>query len=277
MDLSRLAAEKEHAFMKSLHEAGFPVPTPIAHNRHTVVMEMINSFPLRQVAKDEVTNPAELYAELMNLILRLAGVGLIHGDFNEFNLLIKVERLAEPSATTDGASAEELKLTPFVIDFPQMVSVDHSNAEMYFDRDVDCIKTFFKRRFGFTSEEPGPFLKDARKALKSKKHEERLDVIVKASGFYRNGAKRLQHFEQYLEEAHARGDAQQDSDADEDGDENEDEDKDEDEEIDESNKALPTADIEGHASATVDIASGTDHHQGKVHDTTKAFDCLVVT
>jgi RIO kinase 2 len=37
---------------------------------------------------NEVKDPAELYSELMNLIVRLARYGLIHGDFNEFNLML---------------------------------------------------------------------------------------------------------------------------------------------------------------------------------------------
>lgn len=47
----------------------------------------------------------------MDLIVRLAQYGLIHGDFNEFNILIK------PNGD------------PILIDFPQMVSTSHPNAE----------------------------------------------------------------------------------------------------------------------------------------------------
>jgi RIO kinase 2 len=63
----------------------------------------------RQV--DEVANPAQLYSDLMDLIVKLAQHGLIHGDFNEFNILIK-----------DTGK-------PILIDFPQMVSTSHANAE----------------------------------------------------------------------------------------------------------------------------------------------------
>ena len=52
----------------------------------------------------------------MDLIVRLAQHGLIHADFNEFNILIE-ER--------DG------KAKPILIDFPQMISTNHPNAEMY--------------------------------------------------------------------------------------------------------------------------------------------------
>lgn len=81
-----------------------------------------------------MNDPAALYDKLMDLIIRLANHGVIHGDFNEFNILIDEEN------------------NPILIDFPQMVSTSHENAQMYFDRDVQCICTFFKRRFGYESE-----------------------------------------------------------------------------------------------------------------------------
>ncbi|TPX32100.1 hypothetical protein SeMB42_g07651 [Synchytrium endobioticum] len=155
--LARLSAKKEFAFMKVLYEHGFPVPQPIDCNRHCVVMGLIDAVPLYQVK--EVDNPGKLYSTLMDLIVRLAKYGLIHGDFNEFNLLI--------------TSSDE----PVIIDFPQMVSTSHRNAEMYFNRDVDCIRTFFKRRFHYESILCPRLLVDA--ATK----EMQLDVVVAASGF----------------------------------------------------------------------------------------------
>ena len=31
-----------------------------------------------------------------------------------------------------------------LIDFPQMISTSHANAREYFERDVNCVRTFFK-------------------------------------------------------------------------------------------------------------------------------------
>jgi RIO kinase 2 len=45
--LSRLAAVKEFAYMKALHDCGFPVPTPIDWNRNCVVMELHSGYPLQ--------------------------------------------------------------------------------------------------------------------------------------------------------------------------------------------------------------------------------------
>ncbi|KAF9489666.1 RIO1-domain-containing protein [Pleurotus eryngii] len=170
MYMSRLAAQKEWAFMKVLHENGFPVPKPIDQARHCILMEFIDAYPLRQIA--EVESPGKLYSQLMDLIVRFARSGLIHGDFNEFNILIR-------------DTGE-----PIVIDFPQMVSTSHENAEWYFNRDVECIRTFFKRRYGYESSLYPRF-----KSIQSSAETEggfRLDVVVAASGFGRKDMKVLE-------------------------------------------------------------------------------------
>lgn len=191
MYLSRLSAMKEFAFMQALKEEGFPVPEPISQSRHTVLMSFIDdSYPLRQISA--VPNPAVLYAELIALILRLAKHGLIHGDFNEFNVLIKEERAEETQeGEDDEAEAEAVTLTPILIDFPQMVSMEHENAEMYFNRDVDCVKRFFEKRFRFANTAPGPFFKDAKKTV-GKDGARRLDAAVEASGFTKKMIKDLE-------------------------------------------------------------------------------------
>jgi RIO kinase 2 len=44
--LSRLSAVKEFAYMKALHERGFPVPRPVDFSRHAVVMELLQGHQL---------------------------------------------------------------------------------------------------------------------------------------------------------------------------------------------------------------------------------------
>ncbi|KAG7287864.1 hypothetical protein NEMBOFW57_007381 [Staphylotrichum longicolle] len=211
MYLSRLAAIKEFAFMQALRDEGFPVPEPIAQSRHTIVMTLIDASPMRQISS--VPDPASLYADLIALILRFAKHGLIHGDFNEFNILIREDK--------DEQDPSIIHPTPIVIDFPQMVSMDHQNAEMYFDRDVACIKRFFERRFHFVSTTPGPFFKDAKKTV-GKDGARRLDAAVEASGFTKKMAKDLEAAIRE-QQANARGTAD-DSDDLEDEEEEEDDD-----------------------------------------------------
>ena len=59
---------------------------PFPLSRHAVVMELMNAYPLCQV--HEVQDPSKLYSDLVSLILKFASFGLIHGDFNEFNLML---------------------------------------------------------------------------------------------------------------------------------------------------------------------------------------------
>ncbi|XP_021077101.1 serine/threonine-protein kinase RIO2 [Mus pahari] len=153
--LSRLSAMKEFAYMKALYERKFPVPKPIDYNRHAVIMELINGYPLCQIRR--VEDPASVYDEAMELIVKLGNHGLIHGDFNEFNLMLD----------------KDDHIT--MIDFPQMVSTSHPNAEWYFDRDVKCIREFFMKRFSYESE-LYPTFSDIRR-------EGSLDVEVSASGY----------------------------------------------------------------------------------------------
>jgi RIO kinase 2 len=123
----------------------------------------------------ELRHPEKIFHKLMKLILRLAEYGLIHSDFNEFNLLINDE--------------EEITL----IDFPQMVSTSHINAEFYFNRDVECIRVFFSRRFHFNAESVPSFTKDTEKKFS-------LDLEIEASGYHKENEKELERLLNDLKE-----------------------------------------------------------------------------
>ncbi|TLD11470.1 hypothetical protein E2P81_ATG10181 [Venturia nashicola] len=141
-------------------------------------------------AQKDVPNPGKLYAELMAMIVQLASRGLIHGDYNEFNILLK-ESSTGGTPVDDNTPPENIIMTPILIDFPQTLSTNHANAEYYFDRDVECIKRYFGRKFKYTSDEPGPFFADAIKTIVPEK---RLDVEVEATGFSKKMAKQLEKY-----------------------------------------------------------------------------------
>lgn len=82
-------------------------------------MSMVDGCQLVQLR--QLADPATTYLTCMDLIGRLASKGLVHCDFNEFNLLI----------------GEQGEVT--LIDFPQMVSTSHANAKELFERDVECV------------------------------------------------------------------------------------------------------------------------------------------
>lgn len=123
--MSRLAAVKEYAFMQALHEHGFPVPTPIDHSRHVVVMSRVDGFPMAQIKAGQMQGAEAVFGDCVAILRRLSQYGLVHCDFNEFNLMI-----SETGTVT-------------LIDFPQMVSTSHPNAEDLFKRDMNCLIKFF--------------------------------------------------------------------------------------------------------------------------------------
>lgn len=140
MYLSRLAANKESQFMSTLFVNGFNVPEPYDYSRHCVLMQYIDGFTMRSLR--EHSNKEKLYSDLMKFIVKLANHGLIHCDFNEFNIIIVNEEVRD-----------QYKDDFVVIDFPQCISIEHTEAEFYFDRDVECIRRFFRKKMGYEPKE----------------------------------------------------------------------------------------------------------------------------
>ncbi|XP_055316907.1 serine/threonine-protein kinase RIO2 [Sitodiplosis mosellana] len=161
--LSRISATREFAYMKALYDRGFPIPKPIDFNRHCVIMELVNGYTLTQI--NEVEDVEALYNDLMNLIVSLGNAGVIHGDFNEFNIMV----------TQDAK--------PILIDFPQMVSTSHQNARMFFERDVNGVREYFRRRFGYECAGYPTFDELER--------DDNLDIEVACSGFTKQMEKDL--------------------------------------------------------------------------------------
>lgn len=109
--LSRLGAIKEYTFMEALHQAGLPVPTPISQNRHAILMSLLPATTLLNVRA--MGNPQKALNDCIDIAVRIAKLGLIHSDYNQFNLLI----------------GEDEKI--YVIDFPQTVSRNHAHANEF--------------------------------------------------------------------------------------------------------------------------------------------------
>ena len=131
--LSRLSSQTENKFLNGLYASGFPVPKPYGYNRHAILMEYIPGYQLSRVT--EIENPEKVYNTLTGLLYKLAESGLVHGDFNEFNILISQD--------------EKVK----IIDFTQMISRDHEQANLYFSRDLAGVKHYFMKKFHLTIEE----------------------------------------------------------------------------------------------------------------------------
>jgi len=173
--LSRLSATREYSFQKCLYDRGFPVPKPLGLSRHIVAMELVRGYSLCKV---ESFNGHEIlmFNTLMDIVVRLAQHGIVHGDLNEFNIMVEdVDR--------EGTVLEIPKLK--IIDFPQMISVEHPEAKEQFYRDVNGIRRFFEEKFSLELVDGLPdfdeILKEQREqeamALKQQADLENTDVI----------------------------------------------------------------------------------------------------
>ena len=121
---SRKSAEREYEALKALHPK-VSVPLPIAQNRHTVVMSLINGPILNRC---NVASPDEFLDEILENVRIAYQAGIIHSDLSEYNILVE-----------DGKC--------ILIDWPQWIGTDHPNAEAIVGRDIDNILAFFKRKY----------------------------------------------------------------------------------------------------------------------------------
>lgn len=202
--------------MKTLYENGFSTPDPIDANRHAILMSYIDGYTFQRVKNLEPAIVEKTYHCLLDMVVRFAENGLIHSDFNEYNILID--------------DKEPFKV--YVIDFPQMVSTDHKEAKMFFDRDIACIERLFRKKHNFRCERDALINFDDIVSVK------RLDQEVKASGYWKLAgvkAKEVTEMEGVLERGNEGSDAEgQEGEEEEDEDHN-DEDQDNDEVVEENN------------------------------------------
>lgn len=129
--MSKLAAIKEYAFMKALHAHGFPTPVPIDQSRHVIAMSRVPGFPMCQIKSGQMEHAEKIFLACTQILKRLAQHGLIHCDFNEFNLMVDENEIVT------------------LIDFPQMVSVNHPNAAELFQRDMNGLVKFFAMKMKY--------------------------------------------------------------------------------------------------------------------------------
>lgn len=207
MYLSKVAAGKEYQFLSMLHQHNFKVPKPYDYSRHCILMEKIKGDPMTKLYLCD--NYKKLYSDLMCFIVQLASYGLIHCDFNEFNIM----------ANNEGEFV--------VLDFPQSISVDHLDAEEYFNRDVECIRRFFKRRFNYLPKKDVLMLDDSgygngyKHAFPELKRDvnrvEKLDEILMASGYKKRTTGRDSEFEDAMKKIREQDIQEEVEDEDDDG------------------------------------------------------------
>jgi len=124
---SRLAAKKEFQALKLLYSAGVAVPEPIRHNRHAIVMGMIDGAELYRYK--EITKPKQVFMEILeNVRTAYLTAGVIHADLSEYNVILQPD------------------MHVLIIDWPQYITKNHPNAKELLSRDLRNILTFFRKK-----------------------------------------------------------------------------------------------------------------------------------
>ena len=124
---SRLAATKEFQALKLLYPEKVAVPKPIKHNRHAIVMSMIEGAELYRYR--DIPAPKHVFMEILeNVRKAYLKAGVIHADLSEYNVILQPD------------------MHILIIDWPQYVRNNHPNAEQLLKRDLRNILTFFRKK-----------------------------------------------------------------------------------------------------------------------------------
>ncbi|MEW6069439.1 MAG: serine protein kinase RIO [Candidatus Thermoplasmatota archaeon] len=138
-------ARKEYKNLQRLSEIDIRVPVPIACRGNVLVMEYIGTEekPAPMLKDVKLKRPVKLFNTLVKYIKKsYVNANLVHGDFSEYNILIKPRE------------------KPVIIDVGQAVVREHPLAEELLVRDVTNIVNYF-RKLGVNAE-----VEDIVKAIK---------------------------------------------------------------------------------------------------------------
>ena len=119
-------AKKEYDILTYLKDSSTSFPSPLYRSFHCIVMEPIYASRLSDI--ENLDYPELVLEKIINNLTIAYRKGYINGDLNEYNILVNDENI-------------------FILDWPQAVRIDTSNADVVLTRDVKNIIKFFSRKF----------------------------------------------------------------------------------------------------------------------------------
>jgi len=130
--LSRMSALKEFAFMKALHGAQYPTPTPLAQDRHIVAMSLVRGVPLYQIHSNRVSSEQaeSIFQQSVEISSRLVRQGLVHCDLNEFNLIVDMSGVQSIIADDDDIGEHYVRHSGMSVDSRGALS-SHAPLQMF--------------------------------------------------------------------------------------------------------------------------------------------------
>lgn len=131
-DFPRLKAKIEFNALRILNDRGIDLaPKPISINRHTLLMEFLGEEnPYPNLYKVDIEDPKRFMEEILEAYERaVERAGIVHGDLNQYNILVSEDKF-------------------WFIDWPQSVSRKAPFWREMYERDLEKVKDYFKRRYG---------------------------------------------------------------------------------------------------------------------------------
>ena len=128
--------KKEYSNLTRAHEAGIPVPRPLAFDRNILIMEFLGEgeAPYPQLRLAAVEDYETVYRQVLGYMERLyQEAHLVHADLSEYNILYHEK--------------------PYLIDMGQAVTLDHPRALAFLIRDIKNINRYFSRYCDVLDEE----------------------------------------------------------------------------------------------------------------------------
>ncbi len=122
-------AQKEYTNLVELKKVKANVLLPFWFYKNVLLMSYLGtkSSPARQI-KDVSTDMALLYKNLKKqMYIMYNKAGIVHADLSEYNILYYRKK-------------------PYIIDVGQSVSIKHPMAEVFLQRDIKNVVTFFSHK-----------------------------------------------------------------------------------------------------------------------------------
>lgn len=129
---SRLSAQYESSILKKV-EGSIPVPSLWGKNRHCLVMNYIDGVDLYRSDLESKRHFQYLFDKLLQIITELVNIGIVHGDFSPYNIMVTYDQVLD-------------LYQPWIIDWPQAISLDHPNAKDSLFMDITNLIEYFAKK-----------------------------------------------------------------------------------------------------------------------------------
>ncbi len=130
--LADLRIKREYNLLTKIYKFTQNIPKPIQQVEHSILMEYIGDQDPAPRLNDIDLDPNQAQlalTQVFDFFDFLLDLGLVHGDFSEFNILFHSDKI-------------------YVIDFPQALEISvNPNWETLVNRDIENTLHYFKRYF----------------------------------------------------------------------------------------------------------------------------------